>query len=153
MTKKKKPQPERRYRLEITQEQAYVLRDALEAYARIKHGQIDTVIRDLFRDRYCTGQFNYKNTKRLCDWLKEIIFPELTESSYHGVGSKVYPDSTVAWAVMQVLRHRLAWDRLADEGKSEPEHYGVQYNEPFGHGVELPKMEQITNETPQDEQR
>ena len=110
--------------------------EALEVYSRLKHGQIDE-LRNLFRDRWCepNGSFNW-SSEFLFDSLNAMIFPELPKNAYHGVGSQIYPESTVAWDIMQVLRHRLAWDRLRAEGKDKPEFYGVQYNPPMRFGSE-----------------
>ena len=124
------------YTLTINEEQARVIREALEVYSRLKHGQIDE-LRNLFRDRWCNpkGSFNW-SSEYLFDTLKSVIFPELEKNAYHGVGSQVYPDSTVAWDLMQVIRHRLAWDRLEDENKDKSRHWGVQYDEPMKFGSE-----------------
>ena len=133
-----------KYTLTITTEQGYVIREALEIFSRLKHGQIDE-LRNLFSDRWCApnSPFNW-STEPLLDVLKALIFPELEKNSYHGVGSKVYPDATIAWDLMQVIRHRIAWDKLANEGKTEPDHYGVQYNPPMRFGSEpLAKIEAV----------
>lgn len=135
-TNSKVSSPSGEYTLTINKEQARIICEALELYSRLKHGQIDE-LRNLFRDRWCApnSQFNWDN-----EWifaqLKAMIFPDLAFGAYYGVGSKIYPESTVAWDVMQVLRHRLAWDRLKAEGKTEPEFYGVQYNPPMRFGSE-----------------
>ena len=125
-----------KYSLTINKEQARVICEALEVYSRLKHGQIEE-LRNLFRDRWCkpNGLFNW-DSEYLFVELKARIFPELDRNAYYGVGSKIYPEGSVAWDVMQVLRHRLAWDRLKAEGKTEPEHYGVQYNPPMRFGDE-----------------
>ena len=125
-----------RYTLTINKEQARVIREALEVYSRLKHGQISD-LRNLFMDRWCepNGSFNW-SSEYLFDELKRVIFPDLEKNASYGVGNKVYPESSVAWDVMQVLRHRLAWDRLKDEGKDKPEHWGVHYNEPMRFGSE-----------------
>ena len=124
------------YNLTINKEQARVICEALEVYSRLKHGQIDE-LRNLFRDRWCkpNGLFNW-DSEYLFVELKARIFPELDRNASYGVGNKVYPESSVAWDVMHVLRHRLAWDRLKDEGKDKPEHWGVHYNEPMRFGSE-----------------
>lgn len=124
------------YILTINKEQAYVIREALEIYSRLKHGQIHE-LRNLFGDRWCApdSPFNW-STEPLLDSLKAVIFPELPNTAYHGVGSKIYPDSTIAWDIMQVIRHKLAWDRLKAEGRDQPEYWGVHYNEPMKFGSE-----------------
>lgn len=128
-----------KYTLTVTREQAGVIQDALESYARLRAGQIDMVIIDTFRDRFITEQcpgFTHQVVDHLCGELKKQIFPELYLNSYYGVGGSVYPTASVAWDMMQVVRHRLAWDRLADKGRTEPEFYGVQYNRPMQFGSE-----------------
>ncbi len=126
--------------------------EALEIYSRLKHGQISE-LRELFRDRWCApdSPFNW-STEPLLDSLKAVIFPELPKNAYHGVGSKIYPESSVAWDIMQVLRHRMAWDRLKAEGRDQPEYWGVQYNPPMRFGDEPLaeiKVEKVSKETDQ----
>ena len=141
---------ERKYSLVMNLEQARIMCEALEVYSRLKHGQIDE-LHNLFRDRWCApdSPFNWDN-----EWifyaLKSIIFPELERNASYGVGSTVYPEGSVAWDVMQVLRHRLAWDRLKAEGRDQPEFYGVQYNPPMRFGSEPLaeiKVEKVSEET------
>lgn len=131
---------ETKYTLTITLKQAQVMQDALEAYARMKMGQINSVITDSFLDRYASQDypdFNWDNVNRLCGELKRVIFPELLHpNSYYGVGAKNYPQRDIAWDLHSVIRHRLAWDRLAEEGKLKPDFHGVQYYEPMNHGTE-----------------
>jgi hypothetical protein len=142
MTPKKKSKlkteepPSDRCTLTINKEQARIMCEALEIYSRLKHGQISE-LRELFRDRWCApdSPFNW-STEPLLDSLKAVIFPELPKNAYHGVGSKIYPESSVAWDIMQVIRHRLAWDRLKAEGRDQPEYWGVQYNPPMRFGSE-----------------
>ena len=125
-----------KYTLTINKEQACVISEALEIYSRLKHGQISE-LRNLFMDRWCApdSPFNW-STEPLLDSLKAVIFPDLPKNASYGVGNKIYPESSVAWDIMQVIRHRLAWDRLKVEGKDKPEHYGVQYNPPMRFGSE-----------------
>lgn len=129
------------YLLEINQNQAAVLQKALELYSRLLGGQIYE-LRNLFADRWKT--LNYNEIESLLEQLKRQIFPELESNAYYGVGNKVYPESTVAWDVMQVIRHRLAWDCLEREGKEKPDFYGVQYKEPMKFGEEeLAKIQKV----------
>jgi hypothetical protein len=125
-----------RYTLTINKEQARIICQALEIYSRLKHGQISE-LRNLFMDRWCepNGSFNW-SSEYLFDELKRVIFPDLEKNASYGVGNKIYPESTVAWDVMQVIRHRLAWDRLKAEGRDQPEHWGVQYNPAMRFGSE-----------------
>jgi hypothetical protein len=142
MTPKKKSKlkteepPSDRCTLTINKEQARIMCEALELYSRLKHGQISE-LRSLFVDRWCepNGSFNW-SSEYLFDELKRVIFPDLAKNASYGVGNKIYPESSVAWDIMQVLRHRLAWDRLKAEGRDQPEYWGVQYNPPMRFGSE-----------------
>lgn len=125
------------YTIKLNQHQAYIMREALECYSRLKSGQLDIVLNDCFRDRMSGNQ---DKVRLACDLIKLIILPELHTGASLGVGNREYPEQSVAWDMMQVVRYRLAWDRLKDQGSDEPEHYGVQYQEPMQYGTE-PLME------------
>ena len=132
---------DRQYRLTMNSHQASILREALECYSRLKAGQFDMVMQDCFMDRMCG---NHDKVTLACDLLKAILLPELHRNASFGVGSKEYPEHTVAWDIVQVVRHRLAWDRLKDQGKEEPEYYGVSFNEPMGFSDQpLPSIEEV----------
>ena len=122
------------YQLTITEKQASVIREALEAHSRMLGGQFDIVLTDMFRDRWCTGEFDHDGLAEAHKQLRRMIFPELSPTSYHGVGNTAYPSADVAWDIMQVLRHRLAWDRLADQGGEAG--IQVQYHKPMKFGSE-----------------
>ncbi|MEM1225934.1 MAG: hypothetical protein AAGJ40_09555 [Planctomycetota bacterium] len=135
---------DRCYSLTMSHRQAAVVREALEAYSRMKSGQFNHAIGDQFLDRYCTGGFSHENADRIFGEIKAMIFPELSPNESFGVGSRVYPEATVAWDVQQVIRHRLAWDRLADEGKETPDRYNVCFNKPMAFsGESLPTIEAV----------
>lgn len=129
------------YALSLSKEQAQVVREALEVYARLKHGQFDIALHDLFIDRFGEGEWNHDTKEVLCGELKRCIFPELYKNEFYAVGNKVYPESSVAWDIMQVLRHRLSWDKLKEEGKDKPDFMNVNYDKPMGFsGQPLPVM-------------
>lgn len=131
---------ERRYEVQITERQAKILRDALEIYSRLKAGQIDTAILDAFRDRFHNGEWTREKHDELCSELKRVIFPELSSGQFYSVGSKVYPAGTIAWDMMQVLRHQIAWDSLADRGLDKPEFPGMNDYQPAMRFGEEPLM-------------
>jgi hypothetical protein len=124
------------YLLWMTREQVAVTRKALEVYARLLHGQFGMVLQDAFMDRYCDihhPEFNHDLVVDVERQLKIAIFPELNQNASYGVGSRVYPESTEAWQLMTVLRHRLAWDRLREQGEGEANRWSVDYGEPMSY--------------------
>ena len=129
----------------VTKSQAAVMREALEFYARLKAGQIDMVLHDCYIDRFGAGDWNHDTKTEHCNALKRAIFPELNLNASYGVGSKTYPEQGIAWDIMQVLRHKLAWDRVAEEGKEKPDYpMQVQYGSPMAFSSEpLPQIESM----------
>lgn len=139
------------YTLTMNESQAEVVRDALEAYARLHMGQFDAVITNAFMRRYANPDypdFSHETMDDIHRQLKRTIFPELNPNAYYGVGAKEFPEMTTAWDLMQVVRHRLSWNRLAREGKEKPDFYGVNYNNPMQFGDEpLASIESTEDDT------
>ena len=68
--------------------------------------------------------------------LKSILFPELTGQWYHALHPKKVPEQArIAYDLIQVIRHRLAWDKIGkDPNKDQrewPEMMGLCYDQPF----------------------
>ncbi|TXH55019.1 MAG: hypothetical protein E6Q97_09720 [Desulfurellales bacterium] len=137
---------EPQYEIRMNRQQVAVVRQALEMYSRLLAGQIDTVMHDAFIDRYGSETWNYDSQKRICGELKAAVFPELRANAFYGVGSRVYPQHNTAWDIMQVLRHRLAWDRHAEEG-GQGDTNVVCFDRPICFGEEpLPTIRKVAKE-------
>lgn len=126
-----------KYQITVTETQAAVMRECLEACARMWHGQVSEGITELFQTHIWKNKLPTADIRETGDMLKRQLFPELHISASYGVGNQdVNPLSNVAWDLQTLIRHRLAWDRLAAEGKVKPEFHGVQYDRPSHYGSE-----------------
>lgn len=108
------------YRLEITEEQAKVLRTACEVLARLGIGQ--------FRDAlaYLPLDQELRTADDVLDWHADLdligdILERYTIGNVNGWNSSlsiasplVKPEAKIAWDLFQVLRLRLAGDRGED---------------------------------------
>jgi hypothetical protein len=146
--RKEQPKPEPHYQLTLSQSQAYVVRDALEAYARLKHGQMATVVEDAFQKRIWEDKINRQAVRAACDLVKLLIFPELNPNAHLGIGENEFPEATTAWEAMTVIRHRLAHDWHDENMPGEEKGYGVQYHTPMSFsGDALPTIQRVENKS------
>ena len=99
------------YRLVINREQAGTIRRALDMWSRIGMGQLAEILEhpDL-QSRMWSGSERPEKLRAALDSLKHDIFG-LDAGAYHAIHSKlVHDDNRIAWDLLQVLRHRMAWD-------------------------------------------
>lgn len=87
-----------KYRLEISEEQARLLRNACEFYSRVGMGQFDRLLDEF--DRPWTGE-----EKELCDRLHVLLtgLPPNAHSGINGAEERF----RVAWDFVQVIRKQL----------------------------------------------
>lgn len=130
---------DRKYTLELTEEQAAVLVRATEALARIGMGQFHYAILDNTThmpgyqdvDRHCEAR---EHLKQVTDLLGQPTFYQNGGPSIHNE-AKMPNAFRTAWDLSQVVRHQLAWDRTPEGG------IGVHFHEPLRTGDEpLPRI-------------
>lgn len=84
----------------MTQDQAYIMRRALESYARMLSGQIDIAMEEL--------HFTYSG-----DWHSDVgpKIKELTDRIFFetDIRKKLTDKSSTAWDMMQVIRYVQSW--------------------------------------------
>lgn len=70
------------YKIELTEKQLNVYKDALEFYSRFISGQIDHLppIIDTKLN------ISWANKRNACDYLKQVLFPKLQSNASYGVG-------------------------------------------------------------------
>ena len=111
-----------RYKISVTDEQAGIIQEALEIYARLGIGQFrdaleEMPLKDQFDagwhdDMHAIGSILKKHMKRNIDgW----------QSSLGITSSDVSSDAQMAWDMYQVVRKKMAWKRAVENGivKSE----------------------------------
>jgi hypothetical protein len=123
----------------MTVDQAYVLMNAMEFYARIHIGQFDTLDTEFaWNGIDCNGNerefWRNDDARTQLRWhlneARSIIFPELESvgaNGSHGIVSDgISPDAHEAWDIYQVVRRELAIHR-----DPNPTDYSVSYNSPL----------------------
>ena len=120
------------YTLTLSAQQAAVLQEALEVYARLGMGQVDDALRCLPAPA----------TVDICERAEVIREVERQLAPVmRGPDGRLPPTSQPsksAWDLFQVVRHRIAWDHAYARGVLKPgeprrwsEMFGCQYDEPL----------------------
>lgn len=128
-----------RYALSLTATQAGLLVRALDLFSRIGMGQLGDVA------QYAApGGLNataYRHLKDELIRLERLVSPDGTSACHYSISSPEIDDANrVAWDMQQVIRHRLAWDGLA-EGDTPS---GVSFYEPMRYSAEpLPAIAKV----------
>lgn len=128
-----------KYQLTLTEQQASIIRDALEIYSRIGMGQIGTGVTshpDIEKRIWETsGVCSFDLSNVIDTTVKSYIYPEFRSSinSYYGIFSEAIGDSNrIAWDIQQVIRHRLSWDKVGNPPQREwNTMMGVSFDEPM----------------------
>jgi hypothetical protein len=126
---------QRKYNLTITEEQAGILADALDLFARIGIGQFEEVLQV------------YDPAAKLADIVRDTIRLGLNDAKMaaghhanasHGIHNSKVPDRfRAAFDMKQVITNRVAWDRNPKGGIQ------VQFDEP-SRTSELTQLATIT---------
>lgn len=112
-----------KYNLTITKDQANLLVQALDMFSRVGIGQLDAVANHPeIEARVSRGEADcesYFDAGKLFDEAKLKLFG-LTPGASFGIHNDSVDDSArVAWDLMQVVRHRLSWDRVGSPEKRD----------------------------------
>lgn len=126
---KKKKKPEKKYRLEISEKQAYLLQEATELFARIMMAQFDHISYTLHINHNLPTESYHKLSDSLRA-LEHLIYDH-TSRRRSDLGD-------ISWDLYQVIRHRLAWDNFPGGGITVNFHAPMRYSE-----EELAKIEEI----------
>jgi hypothetical protein len=121
-----------KYTIEVNEEQARLMAEALDLYMRVRLGQIEVIIDPWRFAKRGDGQEQTANHLVHAESLigeAKMVLTGFTPSASFGIGSSDLPDSAkVAQDMRSVIRHRLAWDRSPDGG------HGVDFNDPMKWG-------------------
>ena len=134
-----------RYTLKLSEEQAEIIKIALEEYFRLRMGQFSDLSINLSfagydRNNHNTEELNTRNERR---WSAESVFKAALDVAQPMRKHGVYPEQTIemrrAQDIWQVIRHRLWKDRHGDKND-----WCVDAREPMPMTDEpLPKMEKM----------
>ena len=109
------------YQLKVSEEQAQVITDALELYARVGMGQLDHIGEhpDLQMRILKREEISFDTIRSILEMVKQTVF-DLPPNVYHSLGCPEISDKNrVAYDLVQVIRHRLFWDRAETRAKSD----------------------------------
>lgn len=101
------------YQLTLNEEQARVLTQALDLYARIGCGQLEEILQHhQFRVDYAQSELARERIQQA-----KLILTSLPETAYFSIHSPdICSAYRVAFDLKQVIRHRLAWDNNPQGG-------------------------------------
>ncbi len=146
---------EERYTIRVTKDQAIIISNALEMYARVGFCQIWAALDHLpiivDGERKSSGVIDHETRNRVEELLSREVGINMRQSSL-GVGNRnTSPGSDTAWSMHTVIRHRLSWDDAiarGDVGEMEPRNWskmmGCHFDEPIHYGDQPPaKIEMV----------
>jgi len=108
---------EQQYELSISEKQARVILASLDLFSRIGIGQLREVLRHpQYQLKMIDDNETYTYCQRLLDQVKKLLTGHGPHSSYGVCHPEVHEDSNIAYDLLQVIRHRLSWDRIPDGG-------------------------------------
>ncbi len=101
-----------KYQLELTEEQAKIVAQACEFFARIRIGQFQEIhylcLRDsISNDEYCTRR---EEAEKHLLKARKVIYPEL-HGIGHSYGVRKFQDANRAFDIYQVVRYALGDSR------------------------------------------
>lgn len=120
-----------KYTITCSEEQALVIQDALELFARLRMGQFDS-IRWLVFPEVHGGNVSVDDCQQLSNLLNIVgdHAASLVGTKYAGISNDAVGDNAKrAWIAYQNIRHALAWSKVP-LGKTRPD-MCVRYNEPM----------------------
>ena len=136
MTPKNPESQNCQYVLTLSPEQALVMEQACELYARLNIGQFETITEKLLDD-YSASDYGRRRdaANSLFRVAAEIIFER---DLYGQLAVSQNVQHQRAWAVYATLRHRRAWHDNPEGAKT----WSVCYDDPMPYGIDpMPKCE------------
>jgi len=129
-----------KYNLTLTENQARVMKDALELYARAGMGQLDLIGDVHLRKPNKLDTESFIELRTLLHKCEKVI-TKLLGGGFFSISSDETPeDCRIAWDIYQVVRHRLAHDREPKGG------WTVDFDKPMCYGgeelAEIKKVEE-----------
>lgn len=129
------------YVLTLSDDQANIVKDACELYARLGLGQFNRIT-EMFLDRAPLVEDYTKRRDEANSLLKQAAVAIYGEDDRGFVAPPRSVDRERAWNVYQVIRHAQAWHEHPEGGRT------VNFDEPFSLIDELLPKCRIENDDP-----
>jgi len=115
--------------LTVNESQAQTILTALDLYSRLLMGQFD-VIENVMKWRgdykFWEQPYGHDLSEKLLKTLRRLYIPELQRGDSWGISHPKNPaESKVAYDILQVLRHSMAWHKEPSGG------YTVDFGQPI----------------------
>lgn len=131
-----------KYQIEVSEEQARIISEALDLYMRVRLGQVEVIIEPWrFAIR---GDQQEQTAERLLVAERlvgdaKMALTGFTPTASFGIGHDAVPnDARIAQDIRQTIRHRMAWDRRPEGGHT------ADFHEPMSWGKQpLPKVSKV----------
>ena len=129
------------YKITLTENQVWILGEALEVYARLGIGQFRNALDYLPLNGNCNREDWYNGLEAIGKILSENMKYNIDGLRTNlSMGNKeTAEEAKIAWEIHQVLRKRISWDRAVKDGiipsidspRKWPEMFGVCYDDPM----------------------
>jgi hypothetical protein len=120
------------YSLTLDEQSAGLLMRALDLYARIGIGQLETLYdHPAVRQERLGKPFSFSmNALLLIGLLKDDLFGLSPPAARSIVADDVVPDAKQAYDIMSVIRHRLAWDKAGNPPERDRNMTTIEFDAP-----------------------
>ena len=113
----------KKYKVILNEKQIEILVESLDLYSRLPSGQFDEIFFKMLGLGKLTNRTEFE---KISKQLKELYFPELSENEFYGIHQdSVSEDARIGFDMIQVLRHKLSWDKEPEGGIT------VNFHEPM----------------------
>lgn len=100
------------YNIQLTEKHLRVIETACEAFTRMRLGQIDYALDEIF------PKIDREDRKQITDFVRIRLFPNLQQNASYGIGQKEVEWGNEAYEIRQTIRQFLAVKR--NNGYFEP---------------------------------
>ena len=112
----------------LSRKQLQLIQLALETQARLEMAQVDHALYQVRGKNGETHVFNWETIQQINNIVKDAI--RIDRNSSWGVG--FHEDTDIKVDMMQVIRHKLAWERAVEDGTVESEQSPRKFSEMMG---------------------
>ena len=105
------------YTIKVNVDQARIIARALDLFSRIGIGQIEMVVEEAHKMSHAKIEAPYAEIEEIVDKLKLALFGMPINASHSICSDKVDVAYREAYDILQVIRHRLAWDKNPNGNK------------------------------------
>lgn len=136
----------RKYRITLTEDHLHAILEATEFHERIAMGQFREIL-EVVDPGFKLPQEARETANDLFTLARRSLMPELkSDNAFYSIRSPELKDmNRVMYDILQVVRHRLSWDRHPEGG------FGVNFDKPWrsSEKLDLIEIERLPDQEPQ----